>query len=195
MGPVRNPTVVVAVLLGALLGGAAAQWASNASVARAQQRPSAGAVRATVFVLVGADGENQAVLEATADGPVLRMKDGRGNERLALGRVPMLHAPTEPAWGMVVRDHIEVDRCAVGAAPGGGLAVWDGHGTMRLGLGGGEAGRGVGLSLCDEEGDQRIGVGVGPGGGGDFVVKDRLGQDVWRASRAAYTVEPDSPVM
>jgi len=114
------------------------------------------------------------------------MHGARGGEWLLLGAVTMAHVPERESWGLVVRDSEGRDRFPVGQAGNGGsgLAVWDGDGTIRIGLGGGAPDTGVGLALRDAAGTERAAMGIGPGvGGGDFALKGLDGQDIWRASR------------
>ena len=43
---------------------------------------------------------------------------------------------------------------------------------------------GCGIDLRNEEGQARLGIGVGSGaGGGDFVMMDAQGNDIWRSSQ------------
>jgi hypothetical protein len=144
-------------------------------------------VRAEQFVLVGPDGQQQCVIKAGTDGPTIALMDAAGKERVQIGVVKMAHVPTLTSWGVTVLDADGHDRVAVGLADGagggGGVAVWDPKGVLRIGIGEGEPG--IGIVLNDPDGKGRLGAGMAPNGWGSFFVHDPDGKTLWSTEQAA----------
>lgn len=177
--------MTVGILAAAFLGGAFAEWIFGGSgEACAAQAGGSRVVRAQAFVLVDAAGREWGRLAVVpGGGGRLSVLDQEGKERLRVGSVE------EPAgWGLRAYDEDGQNRIIVGLWTGAasGMRLYDGNGTKRAGLGLTLDGQNQGLGLIDANGTERLGVGMGPGGGGDFVMKDWEGKDIWRAS---YHVE------
>jgi hypothetical protein len=165
------------MVLAAFGGGFAAQTMLGTSVAHAQERGDV--VRATAFVLVDDEGRERGSFSLVGGMvPAFTVLDAEGLRRLLLGELE-----DGSGWGLRAYDEEGVNRMTVGLWKGAasGMRVFDGDGAKRLGIGWSLTGDNGGLALIDANGQERIGVGMGPGGGGDFVARDALGNDLWRA--------------
>jgi hypothetical protein len=140
---------------------------------------SAPVARATAFVLVDEAGRERARLGFTLAGaPGLVVLDDEGRRRLLVGEMD-----DRSSWGLRVYGEQRVNRMTLGLwdDEAVGVRVFDEEGAKRVGMGWALAGDNGGIALLDGNGQERLGMGMGPGGGGDFVAKDGLGNDVWRA--------------
>ena len=170
-------------VVAAFAGGAVAQWVLTGCVTpRAQAAAETGAIRTQSVILVDAAGNERGMLGMTANGPALLLKDDQGHPRIMLGNT----GGAEASWSLELMDAKGGDRFACGVRTDdseSGMGITDANGVLRVGLG--CASYGVGLSLDDAKGTERLGMGLGPGvGGGDFVMKDAQGKDLWRASQS-----------
>jgi len=182
--------MVVGILVAAFAGGAAAQWLLGGCGLLEAQGAAGQTVRAERFILVGPDGREQGLIQATAAGAQIVLRDAGARDRVRIGTVPMAHATDLPAWGLTVLDSAGQDRAVIGLAEGqtdasgAGMAVWDPAGTLRIGIGEGE--RGVGIGLMDAEGRSRLGMGMPPSGWGSFGVTGPDGETLWSSADPAH---------
>jgi hypothetical protein len=171
---------VAGMLAAAFLGGAAAQWAKDAGSVHAQESDAARTVRAGSFVVVGADGNERAILGSQDGGVTLRVADAEGNDRMVLGMLG------EGDVGTIVRSAEGKDVVVLGAfGKAHYLDLYDTRGEVRMQFGTEALGESCGLALTDIDGTKRISAGIGAGGGCDLTVTDRRGNKVWSASDQA----------
>jgi hypothetical protein len=191
----RHWVVVVGII--ALGTGAVLYQGRARNAAGAQQGGQV--LRVQQIVLVDAEGKERGILGVMPGGTGLVIKDAEGNDRVLVGMVEGMGSGLlvrdadgadrviaaemgDGSFGVGLMDQNGAPRFGVGLSADGencGMGISDLSGAERFSLGIGATG--VGLTLKDEGGVERLGMGMGPGGGGDFVAKDGMGNDVWRA--------------
>jgi hypothetical protein len=189
------------IVLAAFAGGFVAQLTVGGRDTHAQEAAHK-QLRVRQLVLLDDGGRKRAVLAAEPEGVGLVIKDGSGRRLVTMGAigaagvegagltvfgpegeprllVGMLEQPV--GWGLRAYDEAGQNRMTAGVWPGviSGMRVYDGSGVKRAGFGFGP--QGGGIALMDPAGQERLGMGMDQGGGGDFVAKDRFGNDLWRA--------------
>ena len=110
--------------------------------AGAQAIQPAGEVRASAFVLTGADGRARATLTLTDGAVNLRFFDGDGNLRTQVGD-----------GGVAGFTGMNLSFALTAGAGGPGLTLWEGDGAKRVGL------SPSGLALFDSAGTPRLRAG------------------------------------
>jgi hypothetical protein len=181
----RSGLAVVVVITAAFAGGFVAQVLVGSRTALAQEGADR-ELRVQRLVIVDSRGTERAVLDITGqheESVGLTMSDPEGRHRVLLGGSGMLAPAAEDYWTLAFIDAAGANRIGWGLRGDGvgcGGHMTGSDGILRLGIGA-DMEQGTGITLNDATGQQRLGIGLGPGGGGDFVAKDRFGNDVWRA--------------
>lgn len=175
----RSLKWTVVVVLAAFAGGFAAQllvqWESVAEAAGEK------IVKAKAFVVVDEAGREVVLLGSRPDGAGLLVRDGEQKDRMVLGMLP------EGQFGLVINSPEGNTQVALGAwEKTNHMDLYDAERRPRFTVGVARDGSGGGLAFYDRRKAERLAIGMGPGGGGDFVIKNGEGEDLWRASHSIH---------
>ncbi|MFO7956738.1 MAG: hypothetical protein R6X33_06520 [Candidatus Brocadiia bacterium] len=168
--------VVVLIVAAAFAGGFVAQ-ALFGSLAQADAAQTAQVMKAKSFVVVDDEGREHLALGPHSQGMGLVVRDGELKDRMVLGLLP------EDQVGLVMNNAEGMTQVALGAWESTNhLDLYDGERRPRFTVGVSRDAGNAGLAFYDPQKAQRLGIGMGPGGGGDFVMSNAQGWDIWRAS-------------
>jgi len=174
----RYSVGMVCLLVAAAFGGGfVAQWTLGCRTVGAADIAGAGVVRAREFVVVDGAGKEQVILGADSDCTGLVVKDGQAAPRLLIGLLP------EKQVGLVINSAEQKTQVALGAwTETNHLDLYDSEERPRFTVGVSRDSGNCGLTFFNVNKVPYLGIGMGPMGGGDFVMRDYSGKDVWRAS-------------
>jgi hypothetical protein len=160
----------------AFAGGFAAQLLLGCMTPEVADAGGNQVVRARAFVVVDEQGRDQVIVGSDGDCTGLVVKDGQA-ARLLIGMLP------EEQVGLVINDAESATQVALGAwTETNHLDIYDGERRPRFTVGVNREAGNAGLSFYDPQKTARLSIGMGPSGGGDFVMNNYAGRDIWRAS-------------